>query len=212
MATKAETLAQAVRDALGDSALEVTIDRDEVTVLVGVEAWAGALRELRDHPDTRMSQLIDLTAVDYPARNPRFDLVTHLLSPYLNYRLIVKALVDDETPIASVTGVYPSANWYEREVWDMYGLLFSDHPDFRRILTDYGFSGHPMRKDFPLTGYSEVRYDDVQKRVVYEPVNLPQEYRNFDFSSPWEGMTPQFRGTLPGDEKAGEADDAKGEA
>ena len=202
MASNAQTLQEAVKKIAGNRGIAVEIERDEVTLEVSVSDISSVLRDLRDHPETRLSMMIDLTAVDYPARNPRFELVYQLLSPYLNYRLRVKAMVNDDTPIESVTGVYPSANWYEREVWDMYGLLFANHPDFRRILTDYGFSGHPLRKDFPLTGYTEVRYDDAQKRVVYEPVNLPQEYRNFEFSSPWEGMTPEFRGVLPGDEKA----------
>ena len=206
MVSKANTLAQAVEGIAGDAALGVDVERDEVCLsLKSSHSIPAVLQALHASPETRMSMLIDITAVDYPARNPRFELVYQLLSPHLNYRLRVKVLVDDETPVESVTPIYPSANWYEREVWDMYGILFANHPDFRRILTDYGFSGHPLRKDFPLTGHTELRYDDALKRVVYEPVNLPQEYRNFDFSSPWEGMTPEFKGVLPGDEKAADS-------
>ena len=142
--------------------------------------------------------LIDICGVDYPARKERFDVVYHLLSPRLNQRIRVKLTTDEVTPVPSVVGVFPAANWFEREAYDMYGILFSGHPDLRRILTDYGFQGHPMRKDFPLTGYVEVRYDEEQKRVVYEPVELTQEFRSFDFESPWEGA----RYVLPGDEKA----------
>jgi NADH-quinone oxidoreductase subunit C len=141
--------------------------------------------------------------VDFPDRDPRFDVVYNLLSPKHNQRIRVKAAIDEETPVPSVTGVFNSAIWFEREAWDMYGIFFSDHPDLRRLLTDYGFEGHPLRKDFPLTGYVEVRYDEDQKRVVYEPVNLTQEFRSFDFMSPWEGMLH-----LPGDEKAADEADA----
>ena len=139
--------------------------------------------------------MIDVCGVDYPDRPQRFEVVYALLSVSLNHRLRVKVSTDEDTPVPSVVGVYPSANWFERETWDLYGVFFADHPDLRRILTDYGFDGHPLRKDFPLTGYVEVRYDDEQKRVVYEPVKLTQDFRTFDFLSPWEGL-------LPGDEKA----------
>ncbi|MBY0430201.1 MAG: NADH-quinone oxidoreductase subunit C, partial [Rhodospirillales bacterium] len=142
-------------------------------------------------------QLMDLCGIDYPQREQRFEVVYHLLSMKHNQRIRVKAPTDEDTPVPSVTGVFSAANWFEREAWDMYGIFFADHPDLRRLLTDYGFEGHPLRKDFPLTGYVEVRYDDEQKRVVYEPVKLTQDFRTFDFLSPWEGP-----GLLPGDEKA----------
>ena len=137
-------------------------------------------------------------AVDYPEREERFSVVYHLLSVSQNQRIRVKVTTNEDTPVPSVSGVYSSAGWFERETWDLYGIFFSDHPDLRRLLTDYGFDGHPLRKDFPLTGYVEVRYDDAKKRVVYEPVSLTQDFRSFDFMSPWEGMTT----VLPGDEKA----------
>jgi NADH-quinone oxidoreductase subunit C len=141
---------------------------------------------------------IDAAGVDYPQRRKRFDVVYHLLSPRQNLRIRVKVSADEDTPVPSITSVYPGADWFEREAYDMYGILFSGHPDLRRLLTDYGFEGHPLRKDFPLTGFVEVRYDDEQKRVVYEPVELKQEFRNFDFLSPWEGTDY----VLPGDEKS----------
>ena len=159
---------------------------------------------LRDDPNTLFKQLVDVTAVDYPQREERFEVVYNLLSLKLNLRIRVKVAVGEEMPVASVCGVFNSANWFEREVWDLYGVFFTDHPDLRRILTDYGFEGHPLRKDFPLTGYVEVRYDEDQKRVVYEPVKLVQEFRHFDFVSPWEGILH-----LPGDEKATEASEGE---
>ncbi len=145
----------------------------------------------------RFSTLVDITAVDHPERSPRFDVVYHLLSMYQNHRIRLKAGAADDQMIPSIAAIHPSANWFEREVFDMFGILFSGHPDLRRLLTDYGFRGHPLRKDFPTTGYTEVRYDEAQKRVVYEPVKLVQEYRQFDFMSPWEGAEY----ILPGDEK-----------
>ena len=145
----------------------------------------------------RFSTLVDLTAVDYPGREKRFDVVYHFLSMYRNQRIRLRVAIREDEMVHSITNIHPSANWFEREVFDMFGILFSGHPDLRRILTDYGFRGHPLRKDFPTTGYTEVRYDEAQKRVVYEPVNLVQEYRQFDFMSPWEGA--QY--ILPGDEK-----------
>ncbi len=148
--------------------------------------------------------VLDVTAVDYPQRDERFEVVYHLLSLKHNQRIRVKLAAGEETPVPSVTEVFNSANWLEREAWDMYGIYFSGHPDLRRLLTDYGFEGHPLRKDFPLTGYVEVRYDEDQKRVVYEPVKLSQEFRSFDFMSPWEGMLQ-----LPGDEKAGETEEGE---
>jgi NADH-quinone oxidoreductase subunit C len=157
---------------------------------------------LRDDPGCGFTILVDLCGVDYPGRSPRFDVVYHLLSISENARIRVKIAADSETPVPSVTPVFRVADWFEREAFDMYGILFSGHPDLRRILTDYGFTGFPLRKDFPLTGYVEVRYDDEQKRVVYEPVKLVQEFRDFDFMSPWEGA----KYILPGDEKADRAD------
>ena len=155
---------------------------------------------LKTDATCRFTTLIDITAIDWPARQRRFDVVYHFLSMHLNQRIRVKAQVREDEIIPSIISQFPSADWYEREVFDMYGVLFSGHPDLRRILTDYGFSGHPLRKDFPTTGYVEVRYDEEQKRVVYEPVSLIQEYRRFDFMSPWEGAEY----ILPGDEKGGE--------
>ncbi len=152
---------------------------------------------LRDHPALRFEQMIDLAGLDWPARADRFEVVYNLLSVTLNHRVRVVIRTDETTPVPSVHGVWPVATWWEREAWDMFGIVFSGQPDLRRILTDYGFEGHPLRKDFPLTGYVEVRYDEERKQVVYEPVKLTQDFRNFDFVSPWEGMT-----TLPGDEKA----------
>jgi NADH-quinone oxidoreductase subunit C len=172
---------------LGELTLEV--ERDQI---------ANVLRYLRDDPRCFFTQLLDICGVDYPGREFRFDVVYHLLSPQLNHRVRVKIEADDATPVPSVVSIFPSANWYEREAFDLYGILFSGHPDLRRILTDYGFQGHPLRKDFPLTGFVEVRYSEEQKRVIYEPVKLPQEFRNFDFLSPWEGSDYK----LPGDEKA----------
>jgi NADH-quinone oxidoreductase subunit C len=170
----------------------------ELTLQAEVEQIGNLLRFLRDDPRCLFTCLIDICGVDYPAREKRFDVVYHLLSPQLNHRIRIKIETDADTPVPSVVELFPGANWFERETYDLYGILFSGHPDLRRILTDYGFQGHPLRKDFPLTGYVEVRYSEEEKRVVYEPVKLPQEYRDFDFLSPWEGGDYQ----LPGDEKA----------
>lgn len=170
----------------------------ELTLVVAREAIIDVLKLLRDDARCRFEVLIDICGVDWPARANRFDVVYHLLSPRLNQRIRVKIETDEATPVASVISVFPAADWFEREAYDMFGILFSGHPDLRRLLTDYGFQGHPLRKDFPLTGFVEVRYDDEQKRVVYEPVKLVQEFRNFDFESPWEGTNY----VLPGDEKA----------
>ena len=170
----------------------------EQTLTVAATDLVDVLTYLRDDPACQFVVLIDICGVDYPEREKRFDVVYHLLSPRLNKRIRVKTETDETTPVASVNGIFPAANWYEREAYDMYGIRFSGHPDLRRLLTDYGFQGHPLRKDFPLTGFVEVRYDDGAKRVVYEPVKLNQEFRNFDFESPWEG--PNY--ILPGDEKA----------
>ena len=170
----------------------------ETTVTVAAEKIVEVLRTLRDDERIQMEILIDIAGVDYPERAQRFEVVYHLLSPRLNKRLRVKIAAGEDTQVPSVIPVFPNADWYEREAYDMFGILFSGHPDLRRMLTDYGFSGHPLRKDFPLTGHVEVRYDDEKKRVVYEPVKLPQDFRSFDFESPWEGTTYN----LPGDEKA----------
>jgi len=188
-----------VASALGADVLGTEVAHGELNVTVRAAAIAAVLRFLRDDSGCRFSTLVDITAVDYPEREQRFDVIYHLLSMYRNHRIRVKAPVAETDIVPSATGVYPAANWFEREVFDMFGILFSGHPDLRRILTDYGFRGHPLRKDFPTTGYTEVRYDEAQKRVVYEPVKLVQEYRQFDFMSPWEGA----RYVLPGDEKKG---------
>ncbi|MBN8186199.1 MAG: NADH-quinone oxidoreductase subunit C [Salipiger thiooxidans] len=170
----------------------------ELNVDVASPNIAGFVEFLKTDPSCRFSTLVDITAVDYPERAKRFDVVYHFLSMYQNHRIRVRVAVREDEVVPSITGVHVSANWFEREVFDMFGIIFSGHPDLRRILTDYGFRGHPLRKDFPTTGYVEVRYDEELKRVVYEPVSLVQEYRQFDFMSPWEGA--QY--VLPGDEKA----------
>ncbi len=170
----------------------------ELTVIVARETIVDVLTKLRDDAACKFEILIDICGVDYPARANRFDVVYHLLSPRLNQRIRVKLETNEADPVPSAIPVFPAANWFEREAYDMYGILFSGHPDLRRLLTDYGFQGHPLRKDFPLTGYVEVRYDDEAKRVVYEPVKLTQDFRTFDFESPWEAVNY----VLPGDEKA----------
>ena len=172
----------------------------ELNLVGPAERIVEALTGLRDSPEGAFTQLIDLTGVDYPEREQRFDVVYHLLSLTKNLRIRVKVRTDEDTAVPSVTGVFPVADWFEREAFDMYGIFFSGHPDLRRILTDYGFHGHPLRKDFPMTGYVEVRYDDELKRVVYEPVKSV-EWRNWDFLSPWEGAEPGYA-PIPGDEKA----------
>jgi len=176
------------------------VEHGELTIDVRADRIVPVMQFLRDDPLAKFLVMIDLTAVDYPQRAKRFDVVYHLLSMHNNTRIRVKAQLGEDETIPTVTGVFPCADWFEREAFDMYGVVFSGHPDLRRILTDYGFEGYPLRKDFPLTGHVEVRYDDEQKRVVYEPVKLVQEYRNFDYLSPWEGA----KYVLPGDEKAGE--------
>ncbi len=173
----------------------------ELTITANAADIVKVVTFLRDDAQCQFWNFIDVTAVDWPARERRFDVVYHFLSPKQNARIRVKAETDETTPVPSIIGVFPGADWFERETYDLYGVLFTGHPDMRRILTDYGFEGHPLRKDFPLTGFVEVRYDDEQKRVVYEPVRLTQEFRNFDFLSPWEGSEY----VLPGDEKAGKA-------
>ena len=191
-----------IAPALGDLLLETSVVRGELTLRVQAGAIQRVLAYLRDQPQCQFKQLIDLCGVDYPERAERFEIVYHLLSLKHNQRIRVKLATDEATPVPSVTGVFAAADWYEREAWDMYGVYFAEHPDLRRLLTDYGFEGHPLRKDFPQTGYVELRYDDEQKRVVYEPVRLRQDWRNWDFLSPWEGGGGGH-GLLPGDEKAG---------
>lgn len=193
-----EDLAKTVDTLLGDRIVSKTLANGELTVVVEADRIIEVLTRLRDDTACLFEVLVDICGVDYPERARRFDVVYHLLSMRRNERLRVKVEADGETPVPSALAVYPAANWYERETYDMYGILFAGHPDLRRLLTDYGFQGHPLRKDFPVTGYVELRYDDQQKRVVYEPVKLTQEFRKFDFESPWEGT--QY--VLPGDEKA----------
>lgn len=192
-------LGDVIAAALGDDVLKVELRLGELMVTVRRAAIVKVLTYLRDDPASRFEQIMDITAVDYPDREERFEVVYNLLSLSRNQRIRVKVTTDEDTPVPSAVPVYSAANWFEREAWDMYGVFFDGHPDLRRILTDYGFEGHPLRKDFPLTGYVEVRYDEDQKRVVYEPVSLTQDFRTFDFLSPWEGMTNVM---LPGDEKA----------
>lgn len=180
-----------------DCVLGWEIAHGELTVDVALPNIAGLVEFLKTDQNCAFSSLVDITAVDYPERAKRYDVVYHLLSMYQNHRIRLRVAVRTDDMVPSITEVYPAANWFEREVFDMFGILFSGHPDLRRILTDYGFRGHPLRKDFPTTGYTEVRYDEVHKRVVYEPVSLVQEYRQFDFMSPWEGAEY----ILPGDEK-----------
>jgi NADH-quinone oxidoreductase subunit C len=185
-------------DRLGPALLASQVALGELTIEIERGEIVPTLTFLRDDPQCRFGCLIDICGVDYPERERRFDLIYHLLSPWQNQRIRVRVKTDEATPVPSAVSVFPAANWFEREAYDMYGILFSGHPDLRRILTDYGFQGYPLRKDFPLTGYVEVRYDDALKRVVYEPVKLTQEFRSFDFMSPWEGTDY----VLPGDEKA----------
>ncbi len=187
-----------VAEALPQEVLGTEIELDELMVRARRDLIVKVLTFLRDDVNCRFQQLMDVCGVDYPEREKRFEVVYNLLSLTHNMRVRVKVETDEETPVPSVSGVFSSATWWEREAWDLFGIYFSEHPDLRRIMTDYGFDGHPLRKDFPLTGYVEVRYDDEQKRVVYEPVKLTQEFRTFDFLSPWEGV----QGVLPGDEKA----------
>jgi NADH-quinone oxidoreductase subunit C len=191
-----EDLAAHIRASMTNAISDHLVAHGELTLHAEAEHIGTVLTFLRDDPRCRFTTLIDICGVDYPERAKRFDVVYHLLSMHLNQRLRIKVMADEETPVPSVAALFPCADWFEREAFDMYGILFSNHPDLRRILTDYGFQGWPLRKDFPLSGHVEVRYDAEQKRVVYEPVKLTQAFRNFDFLSPWEGMT------LPGDEKA----------
>ncbi|MDP1736059.1 MAG: NADH-quinone oxidoreductase subunit C [Caulobacter sp.] len=198
MASNLETLGKTLVKASGGSLTGYAVAFGELTVVGPAARVLHALTFLRDHADGRFHQLIDLCGVDYPERPLRFDVVYHMLSLVKNHRIRLKVQTDEDTPVPSVCGLFPAADWFEREAFDMYGIFFSDHPDLRRLLTDYGFHGHPLRKDFPMTGYVEVRYDDELRRVVYEPVKIA-EFRQFDFLSPWEGASY----ALPGDEKAG---------
>ena len=192
-----ETLGQTSANALAGSVTGTAVVRGELTVQAKAADIVKVATFLRDATPCQFSCIIDVTAVDWPSREQRFDVVYHLLSPRLNQRVRVKVMTDEVTPVPSLIEVYRGADWFERETYDLYGVLFTGHPDMRRILTDYGFEGHPLRKDFPLTGFVEVRYDDEEKRVKYEPVRLAQEFRTFDFLSPWEGTDY----LLPGDEK-----------
>jgi NADH-quinone oxidoreductase subunit C len=201
MSAELQALGEHVASSLGEAVVDWAIAYGDLTMVVRGQDIVRAISFLHDDPQCRFISFIDICGADYPGREKRFDVVYHLLSPQHNRRIRIKVEADEVTPVPSVIGIFPGANWFERETYDMYGVLFSGHPDLRRILTDYGFEGHPFRKDFPLTGYVEVRYDDAEGRVVYEPVKLPQEFRNFDFLSPWEGTDY----VLPGDEKAPQA-------
>jgi NADH-quinone oxidoreductase subunit C len=205
MDEKLTALAEHLAASLSDAVQGHDIHHGELSVHVARGAVLDVLTHLRDDPQCRFTVLCDICGVDYPDRPMRFEVVYNLLSMTNNLRIRLKVETDEENPVPSAVGVFSAAGWWEREAWDLYGIYFSDHPDLRRILTDYGFDGHPLRKDFPLTGYVELRYDEDQKRVVYEPVKLKQEFRSFDFLSPWEGMDR----ILPGDEKAGVADAEK---
>jgi NADH-quinone oxidoreductase subunit C len=193
-----EELGEQVAAVFPKDVLETDLRNGELTVRIVRNAVVRILTFLRDDVNFQFRQLMDVCGVDHPEREERFDVVYNLLSLSHNMRMRIKVSTNGSTPVPSVTGVFSSANWWEREAWDMFGIYFSNHPDLRRIMTDYGFEGYPLRKDFPLTGHVEVRYDNAQKRVVYEPVKLAQEFRTFDFLSPWEGM----QSVLPGDEKA----------
>ena len=201
-----DTLGKTIADALASSVTGYTVACHELNVTAQAADIVAVMRFLRDDPRCQFWSLVDVTAVDWPSRGRRFDVVYHLLSPKHNVRIRIKAETDEATPVPSIIEVFPGADWFERETYDLYGVVFTGHPDMRRILTDYGFEGHPLRKDFPLTGFVEVRYDDELKRVVYEPVRLTQEFRNFDFLSPWEGTDY----VLPGDEKSSGKAPAKG--
>lgn len=198
MSERLEQLGQEIARALPGAVTGHAVAFGELSVTALASEIVRIVTFLRDDGRCQFWNIVDVTAVDWPARERRFDVVYHLLSPKQNLRIRVKVETDETTPVPSIIGVFPGADWFERETYDLYGVLFTGHPDMRRILTDYGFEGHPLRKDFPLTGFVEVRFDDEQKRVVYEPVRLNQEFRNFDFLSPWEGTDYK----LPGDEKA----------
>ena len=193
-----ESMCDHLRQLLGDAISDARVSRSDIVLRTGISGVINVLVSLRDDRHAAFNQLSDLTAVDYPERPERFEMVYQLLSMRNNMRLRILVAVGEGQAVPSATAVYSAANWAEREAWDMFGIFFAGHPDLRRLLTDYGFEGHPLRKDFPLTGHVEVRYDDTQRRVVNEPVSLVQEFRDFDFLSPWEGMQAQ----IPGDEKA----------
>ena len=198
MSEKLSALSDHAKARLGDALISGTIAYGELTLIAERSRILDVLTFLRDDAECRFVSFIDITAADYPEREKRFDVVYHLLSPYKNLRVRVKVEAGEADDVPSAVSIFPGANWFEREAYDMYGMVFAGHPDLRRMLTDYGFQGHPLRKDFPTTGYIEVRYDEARKRVVYEPVKLVQEYRQFDFMSPWEGAEY----ILPGDDKA----------
>ena len=198
MAETLQELGEHIATKLGSAVTGFKVEFGELSVMAEAAGIIRVLSFLRDDADCGFVCFIDICGVDYPQREKRFDVVYHLLAPYKNRRIRVKVETDEDTAVPSAISVFPAANWFEREAFDLYGILFSGHPDLRRILTDYGFSGHPLRKDFPLTGYVEVRWDDEVKRVVYEPVKLAQEFRAFDYLSPWEGTDY----VIPGDEKA----------
>jgi NADH-quinone oxidoreductase subunit C len=195
-----DALGQTIVSALPGAATDHAVAFGQLTVAVHADKIVDVVRFLRDDQGCRFVSFIDVTAVDYPGREKRFDVIYHFLSPTLNARIRLRAEADEATQVPSIIDVFPGADWFERECYDLYGVIFTGHPDMRRLLTDYGFDGHPLRKDFPLTGFLEVRYDDQEKRVLYEPVRLNQEFRKFDFLSPWEGADYPI---LPGDEKAG---------
>ncbi|WP_137178902.1 NADH-quinone oxidoreductase subunit C [Roseomonas sp. AR75] len=200
-------LGAAIAEAAGPAVQEAFVERGQELVLrVTRQGLLPVLTLLRDDPRLSFEQLMDLCGMDWPERAERFEVVYNLLSLQHNRRIRVLVATDEATPVPSVMEIWPAASWYEREAWDMYGIVFEGQPDLRRLLTDYGFEGHPLRKDFPLTGHVEVRYDEARKQVVYEPVSLTQDFRNFDFLSPWEGMT-----TLPGDEKVHLTREARGQ-
>jgi NADH-quinone oxidoreductase subunit C len=198
MTEQLKILGDHIAQAFPKDVTATAVAHEELMIDVRRDAVTRVLAFLRDDPNCLFEVLVDICGVDYPARPERFDVVYNLLSVKKNLRVRVKTTASEDTPVPSATGLFSAAGWFERETWDLYGIYFADHPDLRRLLTDYGFEGHPLRKDFPLTGYVEVRYDEEQKRVVYEPVKLKQEFRSFDFISPWEGMNH----ILPGDEKA----------
>lgn len=199
--TALQDLGSYIETQLESDVSEVAVTGGELSLRCVPTSLLKVLTFLRDDSQCQFKALMDLCGVDFPQRDQRFDVVYNLLSISRNTRIRLKVATDENTPVPSVAALFSSAEWMEREAWDLYGVFFSEHPDLRRLLTDYGFEGHPLRKDFPLTGYVEVRYDDEQKRVVYEPVKLVQEFRNFDFLSPWEGA----QAALPGDEKAEDA-------
>lgn len=198
-----EDLVDLIKSLMNFCEYEITNEKNEISILIKKEDLISTLMFLKDNPSISMESLIDITAIDYPGNEKRFTLVYNLLSVSKNFRIKVKTKTNEDNPVCSVTEVFPCANWYEREVWDLFGIRFLGHPDLRRILTDYDFDGHPLRKDFPLTGFTQVRFDDELGKVVNEPVKLDQEFRNFDNLSPWEGMSKY----LPGDEKSNISND-----